>query len=259
MSESAATETELLPPDESFWKRYSPRHEFPIAGSASTLMHLLALGVVILAALAMSWHWYGETTQPPAMSVVYLRGNRPATVSRSAAAAGRPTKSQGTEERRDALADAAAAQRADAAAADADRADADRSADRRGARFRSRRDGSRERCRQGVREGAGRVRDAAAAAEKAERQQPARSAAAPEPAAGSALARGPASALGVGPGHRDRPGAGDRRSRCEPRSSPIAGTSTRAARRATGSRSSPPWASRSASPTSRTTSTSSRT
>jgi hypothetical protein len=75
MSKAAATETEteLLPPDESFWKRYSPRHEFPIAGSASTLVHLLAIGGVVLAGLAMSWRWYGESAQPPAMNVVMVQ------------------------------------------------------------------------------------------------------------------------------------------------------------------------------------------
>jgi hypothetical protein len=37
-------------------------------------MHLAALGGVVLAGLAMSWRWYGDTTQPPAMNVVYLEG-----------------------------------------------------------------------------------------------------------------------------------------------------------------------------------------
>ena len=74
MSDSAVAERELSPPDQSFWKRYSPLHECPIAGSASMLVHLLALGGVVLAGLAMSWRWYGDTAQPPAMSVVYVEG-----------------------------------------------------------------------------------------------------------------------------------------------------------------------------------------
>ena len=74
MSDSATTDRELLPPDQTFWKRYSPRHECPIAASASTLLHLVALGGVVLAGLAMSWRWYGERSQPPAMSVVYVDG-----------------------------------------------------------------------------------------------------------------------------------------------------------------------------------------
>ena len=86
MSDSAIADREPLPPDETFWKRYSPRHECPIAGSASTLVHLVALGGVILAGLAMSWRWYGEKAQPPAMSVVYVEGNG-ATVGNPAAAA----------------------------------------------------------------------------------------------------------------------------------------------------------------------------
>jgi hypothetical protein len=75
MSDSAIADREPLPPDETFWKRYSPRHECPIAGSASTLVHLVALGGVVLAGLAMSWRWYGDKVQPPAMSVVYVEGN----------------------------------------------------------------------------------------------------------------------------------------------------------------------------------------
>jgi hypothetical protein len=74
MSDSVMTDRELLPPDETFWKRYSPRHECPIAASASTLLHLVALGGVVLAGLAMSWRWYGERSQPVKMSVVFVDG-----------------------------------------------------------------------------------------------------------------------------------------------------------------------------------------
>ena len=75
MSDSATTDRELLPPDETFWKRYSSRHECPIAASASTLVHALALGGVVLAGLAMSWRWYGEKAQPVTSSVVYIEGS----------------------------------------------------------------------------------------------------------------------------------------------------------------------------------------
>ena len=74
MSDSATAERELLPPDQTFWKRHSPRHECPIAGSASMLLHLVALGGVVLAGLAMSWRWYGESTQPPVMGLAYIEG-----------------------------------------------------------------------------------------------------------------------------------------------------------------------------------------
>jgi hypothetical protein len=75
MSDSATTDRELSPPDQTFWKRYSSRHECPIAASASTLVHLLAIGGVVLAGLAMSWRWYGDKTQPPEMGLVYLEGS----------------------------------------------------------------------------------------------------------------------------------------------------------------------------------------
>src|SRR5439155_4446207 len=33
----------LLPPEEQFWNRYSPHHEAPLSGVTSTILHLLAL------------------------------------------------------------------------------------------------------------------------------------------------------------------------------------------------------------------------
>src|SRR5262249_17774289 len=51
----AATETKApqgkrLPklPEERFWKRYSPHHEFPLSFSTSTFLHLLILGLLVL-------------------------------------------------------------------------------------------------------------------------------------------------------------------------------------------------------------------
>src|SRR5256885_2244692 len=41
----------LLPPEEQFWKRYSPHHEAPLSGVTSTILHLLA----ILLLLGIIW------------------------------------------------------------------------------------------------------------------------------------------------------------------------------------------------------------
>ena len=40
----------LVPPEERFWKRYSPNHEFPLSSASSALMHLCALGILALGA-----------------------------------------------------------------------------------------------------------------------------------------------------------------------------------------------------------------
>jgi hypothetical protein len=42
----------LVPPDEKFWERYSPHHEFALSLSSSGVLHVAALGLVVLASLA---------------------------------------------------------------------------------------------------------------------------------------------------------------------------------------------------------------
>src|ERR1043166_8396917 len=46
-----ATSLPLIPPEEQFWKRYSPHHEAPLSGVTSTILHLLA----ILLLLGVIW------------------------------------------------------------------------------------------------------------------------------------------------------------------------------------------------------------
>ena len=75
MSQATQTrKTPLLPPDEQFWERYSPHHEFPLASVTSLLIHGLAIGIMVLGGL-----WYllareSETHKPPTMDVVQLAG-----------------------------------------------------------------------------------------------------------------------------------------------------------------------------------------
>ncbi len=38
----------LLPPEEQFWEKYSPHHEFPISTVSTVLLHVLMLGMLIL-------------------------------------------------------------------------------------------------------------------------------------------------------------------------------------------------------------------
>lgn len=49
---STQTKLPLLPPDQKFWKRYSPHHEFPLSGIGSIAIHCVVGGLLILAAWA---------------------------------------------------------------------------------------------------------------------------------------------------------------------------------------------------------------
>lgn len=62
------------PPDERFWRRYSERHELPLAGATSIFAHALVLGVLILAGILMASRWHDERRQPPSMDVVLMEG-----------------------------------------------------------------------------------------------------------------------------------------------------------------------------------------
>lgn len=42
---------QLVPPEERFWKHYSPHQEFPLSTGSSVLLHLLAAGLLALAAI----------------------------------------------------------------------------------------------------------------------------------------------------------------------------------------------------------------
>jgi hypothetical protein len=69
------TKTEpLLPPDETFWQRYSPHHELPLAGMTSLFAHGMVIGVIVLAALLMMFNWESDAGKPPSMDVVQVSG-----------------------------------------------------------------------------------------------------------------------------------------------------------------------------------------
>ncbi|HEX3149446.1 MAG TPA: hypothetical protein VHR66_15335 [Gemmataceae bacterium] len=52
MSTTKAPPAPLAPPDEQFWDRYNPHHEFPISGVASVAMHV---AVIVLGILGLWW------------------------------------------------------------------------------------------------------------------------------------------------------------------------------------------------------------
>jgi hypothetical protein len=47
------TQNNLIPPEESFWVRYSPHHEFPLANVTSFVAHVLAFGLILLLVVAI--------------------------------------------------------------------------------------------------------------------------------------------------------------------------------------------------------------
>src|SRR5690242_12037927 len=63
------------PPNERFWKKYSPHYELPISSATSVVMHalvltLLVLGGVIAAKLGLG----GDHTLPPAEPIIISGG-----------------------------------------------------------------------------------------------------------------------------------------------------------------------------------------
>src|SRR2546423_1068739 len=51
---SADPHRQLVPPEEKFWKRYSPHHEAPLSGVSSFAIHVLAIPLLLLVALVVS-------------------------------------------------------------------------------------------------------------------------------------------------------------------------------------------------------------
>jgi hypothetical protein len=62
----------LQPPDEQFWKRYSPNSEFPIAWLLSFTAHFVIL--VLVSAILMNWFNWGADTAPVPFEVVEVGG-----------------------------------------------------------------------------------------------------------------------------------------------------------------------------------------
>jgi hypothetical protein len=50
----AATRALLAPPEEQFWKRYSPHHEAPLSGAGSFAIHVLVVGFLLLWAVYLA-------------------------------------------------------------------------------------------------------------------------------------------------------------------------------------------------------------
>lgn len=72
---AAATARPLVPPEERFWKRYSPHFELPLAGMSSLLLHGLVIGAIVLATATYFFRGGEENVRPPSMDVVMMGGS----------------------------------------------------------------------------------------------------------------------------------------------------------------------------------------
>jgi hypothetical protein len=63
-----------VPPDERFWQRYSPHHEFPLAGMTSFFIHALVIGILALAGFWYLFQRESESNKPPTMDMVQITG-----------------------------------------------------------------------------------------------------------------------------------------------------------------------------------------
>jgi hypothetical protein len=70
-AKAAAAKNQLVPPDEQFWKRYSPHYEFPLSGVSSFALHLLVVG---LATLLFMMPWIGREPEPMELDEVVWDG-----------------------------------------------------------------------------------------------------------------------------------------------------------------------------------------
>lgn len=60
------------PPEERFWQRYSPHHEFPLSTAASIFLHVLGVGLLVLGAILVSR--LGLEQKPPEVASVMIEG-----------------------------------------------------------------------------------------------------------------------------------------------------------------------------------------
>src|SRR5258708_31798 len=62
----------LLPPPETFWKKYSPRHEAPLSSAISIFLHAVVVGLILLVGYLMQLRWEDPEGRPPENDVVLL-------------------------------------------------------------------------------------------------------------------------------------------------------------------------------------------
>jgi hypothetical protein len=59
----------LIPPEERFWKRYSPHFELPLASMTSVTLHAMAIGILAIGGIAFLFSGGIEAARPPEMDI----------------------------------------------------------------------------------------------------------------------------------------------------------------------------------------------
>src|SRR5713101_2229388 len=71
-SAKSGTKPSRLPPEEKFWKRYSPHHELPLSTASSILIHAIAITVLIVGSIILAKFGFGENKVP--LGVIQIAG-----------------------------------------------------------------------------------------------------------------------------------------------------------------------------------------
>ena len=72
---AAPAEAPLVPPEETFWRKYSPNHEVPLSTMASFVIHFF-LGLLVIA-LGANFFWGGDPEPPAVDNIVFAGGGGP--------------------------------------------------------------------------------------------------------------------------------------------------------------------------------------
>src|SRR4051812_18787282 len=72
----AGPSARLVPPDEQFWQRYSPHHEFPLSTVTSAALHILVIALLLIGGwLLLKLGWTDPASPVPVDAVALGAGN----------------------------------------------------------------------------------------------------------------------------------------------------------------------------------------
>jgi hypothetical protein len=71
---AAAAQRSLVPPEEQFWHRYSPHHEFPLSSITSFVLHALIIGLLLLIGAVIVWTGQDKQNDPVRLGSVRFEG-----------------------------------------------------------------------------------------------------------------------------------------------------------------------------------------
>lgn len=70
----AEKNTQLIPPEETLWQKYSSHFELPLASATSIFLHGFVIGILAIGGLAFFFAANAEAMKPPKMDVVMVEG-----------------------------------------------------------------------------------------------------------------------------------------------------------------------------------------